>query len=389
MAKYRPSMRPRGFYAGVGAGAAYAAKRVSVGFKKYRSKNPVQSAPKWRRKLPTRTVTREKREGKETGVLQWTHLKKASGYKPRVAVLNSRLMRAAQEAVVFGWRRVKNFDDHGAVPCFSQDVSSGAVMRQPLYTFLLNGINRPNATPVPARQLYYSQAAKKYAFTALNGLNPDGGENSVLEYIYDGVNTQMLGQRLYHDYTHVKMNLWGAKNKSVRWIVQVIQPLSDEVNPYHHPVDGYVGTVAAQAYEGFLKQLTYNPISRITHRGPKHFKVIKSMSFIISPSSTTDGDQDPQVKTIDWFMRFNRVTNYDKASMNISGEFTIDDIADFKNNTQEELKSSIPYSSVPRDTQNLILMVRCSDYSPANPSFTNTIHGSFDLDFKSKYIVVD
>jgi len=241
-------------------------------------------------------------------------------------------------------------------------------------------------------ELYYSDTVNNYRWTTTMGLTPDGVSSAALVDQYDRTNAGALtsaASSLYHDYTHIKMNLWGAKNKSVRWIIQVIQPLTDEVNPFHWNIDTSMNTVAAQAIEGQLKQLTYNPISRIVHRNAKDFKVVKTVSFIIAPTSTTDGDADPQVRTLDWFMRFNRTTMFDKSTVNSVGEYIIDDIADFKNNTQEELKTARQYSMIPRDKQNLILLVRCSDYSAATENFSNAIHGSFDLDFKTKFITLD
>lgn len=63
----------------------------------------------------------------------------------------------------------------------------------------------------------------------------------------------------------MKLNLWGAKSKAVRYQIDVIQPKSDEVNPYHWAIDTPMNTVAAQAWEEQVKQYTFNPISKLDH----------------------------------------------------------------------------------------------------------------------------
>ena len=189
--------------------------------------------------------------------------------------------------------------------------------------------------------------------------------------------------RRYHEYTHVKMNVWGAKNKATRWTIDVVKPLSDEVNPFHWSSLTSMNSVAMQAWEEFVKQYTYNPIAKIDHYIKRQFKVVKSMSFIISPTLTTEADVDPHVKTIDWFMRVNKLTHFDKVTSANTGALINDD-TQLKNATANELNASHPAGVYPRDKECLLLLIRCSDFS-APQAFTNTLHGSYDIDFRSKF----
>lgn len=138
-----------------------------------------------------------------------------------------------------------------------------------------------------------------------------------------------------------------------------------------------------QAWEEFVKQYTFNPIAKIDHYIKRQFKVVKSMSFIISPTLTVEADVDPHVKTIDWFMRVNKLTHFDKVTSVPTG-YTITDDEQLKNTTANEMNVSVPAGVIPRDKECLLLLVRCSDFS-APQAFTNNLHGSYDIDFRTKF----
>ncbi len=216
------------------------------------------------------------------------------------------------------------------------------------------------------------------------GLGPAANSDYGLQLIKQSHSGDQF-DRAYHEYTHLKMNIWGAKSRAVRWQIDVLKPLSDEVNPFHWAQGVPMDTVAAQAYEEMLKQYTFNPISKIDHYVKRNFKTVKSISFIIQPTSTTETDQDPHVKTIDWFMRVNQMLNFDKVTRNSDGVYTMQDGNSLKTAVQEDTRTVHQTSEYPRDKQVLLLMIRASDYSPATASFSNVIHGSYDIDFRSKF----
>lgn len=336
---------------------------------------------KLRRRSPRTWTKRVKREGAQTGYLQWSRLKRSTGRRVRSATLDKRLVRANREYAILGFRQLKAFDDFGAVPIHSKTV--GDVAYVPIHCYLLNGQNSYNNV-TPGRQLWYDDVTKQWKWALLAGLNPAGSASNYLQTIYQSGNSNSRMSRRYHEYSHVKMNVWGAKNKATRWTIEIVQPLSDEVNPFHWQTSTPMGSAAAQAWEELVKQYTYNPIAKIDHYIKRNFRVVKSMSFIISPTMTTEADVDPHVKTIDWFMRVNKLVNFDKATVNNSSGYVIPDADNLKNVLNPELGISEPASDIPRDKQCMLLLVRCSDYS-APVAFTNELHGSYDIDFRTKF----
>ena len=295
--------------------------------------------------------------------------------------MDRKLVRANREYKVLGFRNVKNFDDHGAKPIFS--LQSGTDLVQPLHIYALNSCIQ-DEVPNPARQLMFDPTTKQWRWHSMPGLGPAANSDYGLQLIKQSHSGDQF-DRAYHEYTHLKMNIWGAKTKAVRWQIDVLKPLSDEVNPFHWAIGVPVNTVAAQAYEEMLKQYTFNPISKIDHYVKRNFKTVKSISFIIQPTSTTESDQDPHVKTIDWFMRVNQMLNFDKVTRNSDGAYTMQDGTNLKTAVQEDARTVHQSAEYPRDKQVLLLMIRASDYSPATTPFSNNIHGSYDIDFRSKF----
>jgi len=145
-----------------------------------------------------------------------------------------------------------------------------------------------------------------------------------------------------------------------------------------------MNTIAAQAWEEQVKQYTFNPISKLDHYIKSNFRIIKSMTVMISPTTTTESDADPHVKTVDWFMRINKMVNFDKQTRNAFGLYTLEDAAELKNSNNFTTRTLKDSGEMPRDKQALILMIRATDYSePQN--FTNTLHASYDIDWRTKF----
>lgn len=297
------------------------------------------------------------------------------------AVLDRRLVRANRDFEILGYRQLKRFDDSGAVPIHS--FTNTEFHHTPVHAYLLNG-QVCDEVFNPGRLLYFNDAANTWNWAVLQGLDSTGVNTPAIQVIKRSDAVFNEQPRRYHEYSHLKLNLWGAKSKAVRYQIDVIQPKSDEVNPYHWAIDTPMNTVAAQAWEEQVKQYTFNPISKLDHYIKSNFKIIKSMSVMISPTSTTESDADPHVKTIDWFMRVNKMVQFDKTTRNGFGDYTLQDAAELKNANNFTTRVQKDTSEMPRDTQAMIVLIRATDYSEPQP-FTNNLHASYDIDFRTKF----
>lgn len=363
-------------------------------------------APRWRRKLPKFRAGLKRKYGRGAkkranrtgrrvrprtgnsikdvgsgGYNQWQKRKISTGKRVKQSTLDRRLVRASRNYTLLGFRGVKNFDDKGFYPIHSVKVDS--INYQPLMVFALN-LQTSIGLVQPALQLAFDDQVSRWKWYTVNGLSPTAASDNSLQIIRSSDPSPPKMNSTYHEYTHLKMNLWGAKAKPVKYVIDVMQPLSDEVNPWHLPVASALGTAAAQAWEEMVKQFTFNPIARIDHNIRKSFRIVKSMTVTFDPVLTVEADSDPHVKTIEWFIRRNKIVHYDKVSVNEVGDYQVFNGAELKTAVAPETNQSMSGGDKPRDKEMLFVCVRATDFMPA-AAFTNDRHASFDLDFRSKF----
>lgn len=354
-------------------------------------------APQWRRKRPTPTTTDVvRREGQDVGQLQWSRVRRVTGRMVTRNVANQRLLNAARETVLYGFRNLKNFDDYGALSLYKE--VQGNINYMPMAVYLLNGCNRMYGGQtnycVPGKRLYFDNTLKRYKWSSISGVTGTGSVSNQLQNIYSsksgfgGSNVSDMGRAAYHDWTHIKLNCWGAKNKAVRWLIQLVTPLDDEVCPW--PYSGLeLSPTAAQTWEARIKQFTFNPIASMNWHKRPALKVLKSHSFIINPTESTENDPDPQVKTLKWFVRRNRVLNFGDNTRTQDGQYQTSDVGELSSVADDSLVLHHDYVPYPRSKQQLYLIVQCTDYSSPAETFSNTLHGSYDIDFRSKFTTLD
>jgi len=322
------------------------------------------------------------------GFNEWTTTKSKMGKAMPANRMTNTLVKASMEPLIYGYRNLRAFSDFGANPLDMSVTELKSIL--PQYVYLINGCNRtvPGSFQ-PARRMVMA-AAGQLSFETINGLTAGGAGTSFLQTHYDSMSaTSEPGKVLFHDYTSIKMNCWGAKAKPIRFTIQLIKVTNDEYNPWHWNTGVSLGTAAQQAWEETIKQETFNPLSRIDHRIRNAFKVVKSTSFIIEPKEGDDVDTDPHVKTLEWFIRVNKPTNFDKVTVNSLGDLRITDDATLKTTANLELADGEPYSIYPTDKECLILVVKATSYSTVTDGFTNVQHGSFDIDWRTKFIQLD
>lgn len=324
------------------------------------------------------------------GKNQWTSLNKNTGKKISTKRYNDVMLKAGRESVVYGFRNVKSFDDNGAMVCFNQ--VAGGAYSQPLHVYDLTSIIRVNNVPNVGRYLYLQDEVDgtNMRWGTLSGLNFGGAASAALQAMTSSKTVSTIeGKAAMHEYVSLKMNLWGAKNKAVRWTIELLQVRDETYDPFSIPVDAAIPSKQQQCLEELLKQYTFNPISKIDRNVRKGFYVVKRFDCTIEANSNEDGDADPNVRTLKWFIRRNRLLRYDETSKAADGRTDLETPSDLKSTVQNDLYMSNPGSVRPRDKQRLFLMVRCTDFSPESAAFSNSIHGSYDIDWRSKFSYLD
>lgn len=333
---------------------------------------------------------------------QYTRDTRTSGtFKPK-ALLNEALLKAGQEATLYTWRRLKIFDNDGSLK-MERDlytIPGGTAASLPVYAFSLNGINRSSLEHWPMYRLYtWADGADdgKLFFRAVGGDNPTGATSeNQLQRMFEGTESSavtMNGQKAVLRYVDLQMNLWGATGKTTRWTVQVVQVTDEECDPWKLSLNRGTGQTAVfgdagqQAWQELVKQYTFNPIAKIDIQQARKIKVLKTYDITLQPNSTTDGDPDPQCRVLKWFMKEDRIVRFDDKVEQLAAPFQ-DDLQ-YMNNDQRPEHNQVPAGVTPRTKDHLMLLIRASNYKAAYGSYSNGNDGSFDIDYKAKWVHLD
>jgi len=345
----------------------------------------------------TRTVTRRRLDVPSGGGVQWTRSRLRTGRLRRGYPLVSRLAAVNGDKLVYRLRSVKNFDNNGSIGAYKFTTVSG-FRNYPFFAILLNGKNCGNLDIHPFRQLFSvaQDASSNDGRLGWYGRpTQDINGNYLLrrygvEYGLDTDPDKMLWRS-----TTIKMNLWGARTKPVRWTVEIVRVTDHRVSPFVRklvdsiPISGdLVNTEAQQNLEAMMKQYYFNPISTINWHHNKHFKVLKRFDMVIQPVETTDGDQDPKCHQLNWVTKWDRVLDF-------SDQTIAQQVDRFNTNeknyeqAQEDNISLSAESHTPKGTSAVFLMIRASDFSDwqeGETNFDRGVHGSFDFDIRTSYV---
>ena len=345
----------------------------------------------------SRIVRRRRLDRPSGGGVQWTRSRLSTGRLKRGYPLVSRLASVNGEKLVYRLRSVKNFDNSGSQNAWK---SAGTGVRYyPFFAILLNGKNCGNTDIHPFRQLYaiaddLSSNEGRLGWYGRPTQN-SSGSSTVRQYgVEFGADTGQQDKMLWRS-TTIKMNLWGAKSKPVRWTVEIVRATDHRVSPFARKVVSsgpnsgeLVNAEAQQNLEAMMKQYYFNPIATINWHHNKHFKVLKRFDMVIQPVESTDGDQDPKCHQLNWVTKWDRVLDF--TDQNVSGDSLVfnDDEKNFE--TAKEVNNVITGDShAPKGTGAVFLMIRASDFSDwveTGPAFSNSLHGSFDFDIRTSYV---
>lgn len=271
-------------------------------------------------------------------------------------------------------------------------VLSDVYEKMPLYMFDLTCVNNVvNGSITAGIPCYRPKIAAGGNFTwdIVPGLKQDGASTNTL------IDERVVSSSTLADYPHeksrllwndVRLNLYGATTKAIKWTIQVVKLLDDCLDPQKWNADP--STVGADTYsyqkhntfyQGLLKPEVYNPLALTSAGQLRRYKVLKTYTTIIQPTSTTESDANPHTKILKWFMRWDRDISYSQRGgfLTSSADFGLD--ADFV----QEINQASPYAN---PKTKIWLMIRCNDYNVATAAESSTIHGSFDMTIRSCHV---
>ena len=259
----------------------------------------------------------------------------------------------------------------------------------PVLIFNLTSI--PQATASTARyvpcswRLTQNTVSGVIGFQQLGTLSNDGGSGlGWQEYVNNGTNTNSgntsVTRRALMEYINMRFRIRGPTLRPTKVTVQLIQPYAWFLgNPEELPLTN--GAIVREHYQPWINlaaRNTASPVQNIPTSSRNPWRVLRSMTYEIQPTSTTEGDANGHDVVQKWFWRCNRVVRYDSH-----GFVNTDD----SNATNLNIgDATTPDTNLTNWTAlgSRVYMV-VSAYSPNEvDSFDPTVHPSFEYSFEKK-----
>lgn len=266
----------------------------------------------------------------------------------------------------------------------------------PIYMYDLTAVNNVvNNVYVPAKPFYRAKCAVadgSIVWDYVDGVTNLGTSGALSsDLIAEKVQSSSSLSTMPHEksrllYSDVRLNLYGAKNKAIKWVIQVVKLLDDALDPIptNSPSSAsqpYQWQTKNSFYQALLKPYIYNPLALTgAEQVGRRIKVLKTYSTVIQPTSTTESDANPHTKVLKWFMRWDRDLNYENRGAILSTGSTFLDDSDWQSQVNQ-------VSTYVKPNQKIFLMIRCNDYSTQDQQDDNTRHGSFDMTVRLKHAV--
>jgi len=374
--------------------------------------------------------------GDKSSYQQWKSFNFSYGGKSKPINVVKALVEASTLRVDYGFKSIAPvFDTYGANFCnYVQSPSLTGVDYLPCYALALNCVQQlqkpTDSSPAttytvePLRRLYMTTgvAGGQFMWTGgIQGQDAFGNAASTLQCVstdLSGTNSSAnmlnyvpMGKAGFLSWSSIKLNLYGATAKPVRWLISLCHATEDEACPFYSAPNTAVPTDQQQALESLIRPCVANPISNFNHKNKPKFVMLKSWTVDIEPTSTTESDTCAHIKTVNIFNRWNKITEFNDTTVatvgpswtnaygtgathipgdNVAGDGLAEkQLASVMMNYTENTNGN-SVNARPQDKKVLFLLVRATDWSHnangvATTANDSSKHGSFDVIMRSSW----
>lgn len=325
---------------------------------------------------------------------QFTFAKMKTGYKRKTTLRSlTRELHGKNETSIFRFGAMNPFNDNGFFFCGKNRLTVANRTDLPLYMFDLTSLNNTGSggaavTAVPFQRAYIDSAAGFIGWSDVAGENPDGSTvtntwiNEKLASTATGIYKPHEKSRLL--WTDLRLNLWGAKNKAVKYTIQLVKLNDQALDPRRASAldagtDDYKKHSAF--YQGLIKPYTFNPLSLTSvSKISRYMKVLKTYTTVIQPTSSSENDSDPHVKSLKWFMRWDRDLSYIGTALYLTSATELNEDGDYAYQNSENSAYVLP-------RQKIFLMIRATAYQEqVDAGVDNTVSPSFDMTVRACHV---
>lgn len=177
----------------------------------------------------------------------------------------------------------------------------------------LNSPATGNTQPNVGFALYNTVAGDSYAYTlasidsagtVLGNTNLQFENTSTVSRAYDDP-----FRKAWHEYTNLKMNLYGVAGRSTRYLVQVVQFKDGTVDPI---TGAGTNVEKKKLFDYLVRPFMYNNLNVPDPKGKQYVKVLNSYEITLDrPEGLSTTESQPNIHTLNMFINHNRVRRYD------------------------------------------------------------------------------
>lgn len=365
---------------GMKRAAAYAGGRSAK-----RSRGVKKSTGRYRR-LRIRRPTRSRRTGRKlvsiTPTTEYTREKVKTGRRPgdlAARILNAGIRR--QVTSFKGFRDTVGFSGDLGQYILSCDTGTTS-QPMPVYIYNLTATINSGAAPSPMLRLIGNNTSSFY-WTLQNGQSSGGGSSTLLQTKWRYGNTAPTFTRAVHDWSRIRLNLYGAKNRPIAVRVRLVQCLDDQCQPEQIQSGGVSVANNNNFWLNYLKPLMSNPIAANNAVPEKKcFKILETRVYNFQPTLTIENDTDAAIRTVDWFYRSGKIVDFQQG-----GGLTYS-VGNLMDPTKNDLQPPTAYVSTrpPNVKQNIYVLIdgQVKNGQGVAPTDAN-VNASFDLNIETCY----
>jgi len=263
---------------------------------------------------PKPNPKRQRAVGDKAGYIQW---EKSTGSK-KLGRMTQRKFNLANSSITdLVFKRTGRLDLGGQIFAGGWDniVASPNESTRPIFLFDLTSGRNSSTTANPMHTLVRSHAVTP-SYTMLPVLG-QGPTSTVAVPVLGGawqVGTASSGAYLdaisILKWTELRFDFWGAKDHPCEWTVTLCQFDEDVLPPPSTLVIS--DRQAVDWWDQVSSKLIFSPSERKAQNGigRNMMKVLDRRSFILNPTSTTESDADPHVRSVRLFYNMNRKVNF-------------------------------------------------------------------------------
>lgn len=297
----------RGAYPTLPAMRAFRGRRVGLrtGMKRTRARTM------------TRTTNKRRRVMDPGGYTQWN----SSKFAKKLGRLTQRKLNLVSTTNLdLIWKRTGRLDGGGQIYLGSWSPDSTQAYRPIFLCDLTSGAQvAGRAAPCYILKRKFDVSFGSYQFEPVAGYEASG---ITLDSRWQTANwtgptsAASCGGRAILKWSEIRADIWGTKEHPCEWTFTLCQ-LDDRVLPTGHDYTTYLNGNALDAnattwWDSFSQQLVFTPSDRKINDGvyANVVKVLDRRTFVMNPTSTTETDTDPHVRSIRLFYNMNRKLNF-------------------------------------------------------------------------------